>query len=185
MATFRLSSCQHISSFRVVQRPKIRPSAINQRIVSFIDKAEIVTRIETFYQSVNGPSPLLADTLPTLLSPNCIFSDRVWSDRDITPIQKVFQHYEKQHQHYPDLRYHLDSVLSSDDSRMAAAHWTAMGSCNPTRDSACTDKRSIYSGVTLFNFRDDDGLIDEIIIYRQPSEEERSLLLRCEFGIDE
>jgi hypothetical protein len=148
-----------------------------------MDKAEIITRIETFYQAVNGP--LLAVTLPTLLSPNCIFSDRVWSDRDITPIQKVFQHYEKQHQHYPDLRYHLDSVLSSDDSRMAAAHWTAMGTCSPTRDSICTDKRSVYSGVTLFNFRDDDGLIDEIIVYRQPSEEERSLLLRCEFGIDE
>jgi hypothetical protein len=78
---------------------------------------------------------------------------------------------------YPDLTVHLDTILARDDCATAMVHYTATGTCFGEQHGVpATGRRSVMSGVAIFVF-DGQGLAKEIILYRQPTEEERALHL--------
>ena len=84
---------------------------------------------------------------------------------------------------YPDITYRVDSVMC--DRVHAAAHWT----CTATNFGSvagaapASGRRSEFSGVTLFAFGG-DGKIEDVVVYRQGTEDERAFMRLCDLEGD-
>lgn len=118
--------------------------------------------------------------LRQILSPSVVYSNRVWSERDIVGLDKVIKMHQAYLSAYPNHKIHLDTVLARDDSNVVAVHWTARANnLSPYHGNQATGKTSVYSGVDLFVF-DLDMLVGQVLSYRQPTEEERAFYLGWE-----
>lgn len=102
-----------------------------------------------------------------------VYRDRAWMERDIVSCKKLRRYLEDLQRGYPDMLVHLDTVFGQEDSNTVMAHWACRASnLGEFRGDPASGRVSVWSGVTVFAF-DSDCLIKEVVVYRQPTEDER------------
>jgi len=117
-----------------------------------------------------------------LLAENFAYKDMIWAAKRPIVGLKAFKAYvEGMRTAYPDLYYEITSVGVSDPSHVFV-HWDCHGTnLQPTVDEhgkphKPTFHESHISGIDIITFTEDRSKIQEVVIYRQPTLEEREFL---------
>lgn len=122
------------------------------------------------------------ELLPELLTDDFVWKDAIWMPNRPIVGPKAFSIFVQQMRDaYPDLAYEVEQVGVSDPQHVFC-HWTCHGTnLHPTLDSAGrphkpTFHESVVSGIDYITFCDDRSRMREVVIYRQPTLEEREFL---------
>ena len=129
--------------------------------------------------SWRGTRLLATQSRPAPPRPAC----RVWSSRSLRGLESVSRVLRERLAGYPDITYCVESVMC--DRVRAAAHWscTATNFGSVAGDAPASGRRSQFSGVSLFEFGG-DGKIEDVVVYRQGTEDERAFLRLCDLEDD-
>eukprot|EP00878_Enallax_costatus_P002506 GHUV01002686.1.p1 GENE.GHUV01002686.1~~GHUV01002686.1.p1 ORF type:complete len:212 (+),score=35.54 GHUV01002686.1:178-813(+) len=117
-----------------------------------------------------------------LITDDFVWKDTIWMPSRPVVGRKTFSTFVQQmRQAYPDLYYEVGQVGVCDPIHVFV-HWQCHGTnLFPTMDNAGRSHKPTFheshiSGIDFITFNDDRSKMQEIVIYRQPTLEEREFL---------
>eukprot|EP00882_Tetradesmus_deserticola_P002588 GHRQ01002753.1.p1 GENE.GHRQ01002753.1~~GHRQ01002753.1.p1 ORF type:complete len:217 (+),score=56.96 GHRQ01002753.1:276-926(+) len=117
-----------------------------------------------------------------LITDDFVWKDVIWMSSKRIVGKKAFSSFVQQmREAYPDLHYEVGQVGVCDPVHVFV-HWTCHGTnLRPTSDSKGRSHKPTFheshiSGIDFITFNDDRSKLQEIVIYRQPTLEEREFL---------